>query len=224
MRRAALLLAAASSAALSAGACARGEPPSSSAPDASPSVAPLPASLSSLPLAAAPTPPPSASVEPASSAPASTEPGKLPQTRDKPEGSGPAFDARVAALWDAIVSDVPERAMGTFFPVDAYAQIKDVPNPGADWKGRLVAAYKRDIHAFHQRLGAAADRARFASFEVGDRPRWVNPHEELNTGGYWRVFDSKLRYQIDGKDRVFAVASLISWRGEWYVVHLGSIK
>jgi hypothetical protein len=30
-------------------------------------------------------------------------------------------------------------------------------------------------------------------------------------------------YQLDGQTRSFGIASLISWRGEWYVVHLGAI-
>jgi hypothetical protein len=30
-------------------------------------------------------------------------------------------------------------------------------------------------------------------------------------------------YQLGGVEKSFGIASLISWRGEWYVVHLGAI-
>jgi hypothetical protein len=115
--------------------------------------------------------------------------------------------------------------MPFFFPLAAYQQVKDVSDPGSDWKHRLVAAYGRDVHALHARLGADATRATFVGIDVPDaHARWVDPGEEYNKIGYFRVFSSRLRYTVDGEARSFEVKSLISWRGEWYVVHLGAIK
>src|SRR5208283_2360004 len=112
--------------------CSRGEPP---APDAPPSVAapelPVPSSQASAGAAA------SASSAPSAAAPAaSVDPPTLPQTRDRPVASGPAFEARVAALWSAIVADDPPQALPFFFPVAAYQQVKDIPDPASDWKHR----------------------------------------------------------------------------------------
>ena len=147
------------------------------------------------------------------------------QTKDKPEASGAGFDARVAALWDAIVKDEPDRGMPFFFPVTAYEQVKGIPNPASDWRRRLVAAYKRDIHALHKRLGEHAGGAKLLRADVPqDRARWVEPNEESNTLGYYRVYGTRLAYEIDGKERALEVTSLISWRGEWYVVHLSGFK
>ena len=206
--------------------CSRSEPPT---PDGSPSVAaPELAPPSSSPAAAAPQPTPTS---PQGAAPvASVDPASLPQTRDRPQASGAAFDARVTALWSAIVSDDPQQAMPFFFPLGAYQQVKDVPDPGSDWKRRLVAAFARDVHALHGRLGGGAAGARLVGLEVqGARARWVEPGEEYNKLGYYRVFGSRLRYAIDGdqdagETRAFDVKSLISWRGEWYVVHLSAIQ
>jgi hypothetical protein len=165
--------------------------------------------------AAGSTPAPAASVDPAS----------LPQTHDRPAASGQAFDARVAALWSAIVADDPQQGAPFFFPVAAYQQVKDIPDPASDWKHRLFAAYARDIHALHARLGSDATRATFDGIDVPEaRGRWVDPGEEYNKIGYYRVFGSRLRYQIDGAPHTFDVKSLISWRGEWFVVHLSAIK
>ena len=156
---------------------------------------------------------------------AGVDSGALPQTEDKPEASGAAFDARTHALWDAIVADDPDRAMPFFFPLAAYEQVKAITNPGSDWRRRLVAAYARDIHALHARLGASAASARFVTLEVpSDRARWVKPGEEYNKIGYYRVFGSKLRFTLEGAAKSFDVTSLISWRGEWFVVHLSSIR
>ena len=159
----------------------------------------------------------------------SVDPGVLPQTRDLPHASGAGFDARVAALWDAIAHDDPDRAMAFFFPLKAYEQVKDIGAPAADWKHRLVAAYARDIHALHASLESAGHGptggARLVTLDVPEaRARWVEPGEEYNKIGYFRVFGSKLRYEVDGTEHAFDVKSLISWRGQWYVVHLSAIK
>jgi hypothetical protein len=192
--------------------CRRGEPPT---PDASPSIA-----LPELPAPTSPVDP-----MPPSSPATTTEPALLPQTHALPHASGAAFDARVRALWDAIVGDDPNAAMTFFFPLGAYEQVKDVSNPAADWRQRLVAAYRRDIDTLHNRLGPDADRARLVALDVPEpRVRWVEPGEEWNKIGYYRVFGSKLRYTNDGSERTFDVKSLISWRGEWYVVHLGGFE
>jgi hypothetical protein len=156
---------------------------------------------------------------------AGTDPALLAQTHDAPHASGAAFDARVTALWDAIVNDDPERAMVFFFPLGAYQQVKDVGDPAADWKRRLVAAYGRDIHTLHSRLASDVASARLVALDVPEaRARWVDPGEEYNKIGYFRVFGSKLRYDVDAVEHAFDVKSLISWRGQWYVVHLSAIK
>jgi len=158
----------------------------------------------------------------AAAADAGPDPGTLPQTRDKPEASGAGFDARVAALFDAVQHDDPERAMPAFFPVTAYEQVKAASNPASDWKRRLVTAYKRDIHALHKRLGDHATETKLVRAEVPqDRAKWVEPGEEFNKLGYYRVYGTRIIYSSpEGKERSFEVTSLISWRGEWYVVHL----
>ncbi len=207
--------------------CTRAEPP---APDGSPSVAapepPVPSTSVTPPSATAPAASVTSIASASSAAPAaSVDPSTLPQTRDRPVASGPAFEGRVAALWSAIVADDPQQAMPFFFPVGAYQQVKDIPDATSDWKHRLVAAYTHDIHALHARLGADAPRATFAGIDVPEaRGRWVDPGEEYNKLGYYRVFGTRLRYEVDGATRSFDVKSLISWRGEWYVVHLSAIK
>jgi hypothetical protein len=196
-------------------ACTHREPPT---PDGAPSIA-------------LPELPPTSVIAPANTIPipiptgSGSDPAVLPQTHDMPRASGSAFEARVAALWDAIIQDDPQRAMPLFFPLGAYEQVKDVANPAADWKHRLVAAYAQDIHALHGRIAEGGARPRFVALDVPDgRARWVEPGEEYNRIGYFRVFGSKLRYEVEGAQRAFDVKSLISWRGEWYVVHLSGIK
>lgn len=198
-------------------ACSRGDPPRYQAAGVSESVAPLPPPA---PRDAGPT---DASADVVNAG--ALDPGTLAQTDDRPRAEGATFDAGVQALWEAIVRDEPDRAMPFFFPKTAYAQVKAIVSPDRDWRYRLVAAYKRDIHDAHVELGRHATEARFVAFDVSDgRARWVDPGEEGNKLGYFRVYGTKLRYEIDGKPRVLDVTSLISWRGEWYVVHLSSFK
>jgi hypothetical protein len=154
-----------------------------------------------------------------------TDPGQLPQTRDKPVADGAMFNAGVNGLWEAVVNDDPRSAMPFFFPLSAYLQVKAISDPAADWQNRLVAAYDRDIHTLHRSLGANAASAQLVGIDVPQsQAEWINPGVEYNKIGYWRVYGTRVRYTINGQPQSFAVTSLISWRGEWYVVHLGPIS
>jgi hypothetical protein len=148
------------------------------------------------------------------------------QTDEKPLASSPALERRARGLWDAIVADDPERAQSFFFPLAAYEQVKAVANPAADWRRRLLAAYARDIHALHTHLRKHAPSARWVRIEVPERrSQWVKPGREMNKLGYHRVYGSKIIYAVaDGSEHAIDITSLISWRGEWFVVHLTGFR
>jgi hypothetical protein len=126
----------------------------------------------------------------------------------------------------AITQDQYELALASFFPVVAYQQVKAIANPARDWKLRLVAAFARDVHAYRQRLGRDAARSRLLGIEVPvAHVRFMKPGSEGNRIGYYRVLRSRLRFALpDGQETSFEVTSMISWRGEWYVVHLDGFK
>lgn len=199
--------------------CTRAEPPSWDASTGS--------------LAVAPLPPPSGyagqanSVAPSGAgndaAPPEDDPGTLPQTRERPDPASPRFQARIDALFRGIVADDPQIALPAFFPPTAYAQVKAVANPKVDWERRLVAAFKRDLHAIHQRLGTK--KLSFVRLDIpAHAVRWVEPDEEMNRIGYFRVYGSRLVLDAGGHQETVEIKSLISWRGEWYVVHLSGFK
>lgn len=231
MRSGSTILAAIFVSALSIG-CPHGTPPT---PQVDAAVAPLPASSGHVSepgrIDGGPSPSSAVGVSPPSSAaPVAArsdagDPGGLPQTRDKPAQASAELEARARTLWDGIAHDDPDRALPFFFPVTAYEQVKAIPSPASDWRRRLVAAYKRDIHGLAKRLGDKGDAAKFVRLDVpDDRARWVDPNEESNKLGYWRVYGTRIVYELDGKEKSFDISSLISWRGEWYVVHLTGFK
>ncbi len=152
--------------------------------------------------------------------------GPLPQTHDTPSIESATYKVRLAHLWRAIVEDKPELADDAFFPLIAYGQVKAVAKPEVDYERRLVAAFHRDLHAYHRKLGPKPEETKFIELAVPiAKAAWVKPGEEYNKLGYYRVFNSKLRFQrADGKEGSLLVLSLISWRGEWYVVHVAGIK
>ena len=212
---------------LAAVACGHGSPPAPPGVDATTAplaVAPSPAAS---PDAAVVADAPDAALADAASVAIvdAGDPGMLPQTHDRPAATSEALTARAATLWDAIAHDDPDRAIPFFFPVHAYEQVKAIAFPAADWRRRLVSAYTRDIHALAKTLGPKAASATFVRLEVPDaRARWVEPNEESNKLGYYRVYGARLVYSVDGKERAFDLSSLISWRGEWYCVHLTGFK
>ncbi|GAC1476931.1 MAG: hypothetical protein NVS1B12_11310 [Acidimicrobiales bacterium] len=146
--------------------------------------------------------------------------GTLPQTRDKPSGSDPALAARMQLVVQAVASGDPSGALPAFFPLTAYEQVKTVANPGTDWKYRLVSLFDQDIGALHRSIGASAPTMTFTGVDVPDSTaQWVNPGAEYNRIGYWRVYNTKVRYSAGSTTGSFIVISMISWRGQWYVVH-----
>jgi hypothetical protein len=162
--------------------------------------------------------------------PPATEPpvdvGTLPQTDEEPTESGDEWARNVDLLWKAIVTDDPEVALPFFFPEGAYLQVKRMTEAEAtaDYANRLIAYYEEDIHALHRQLGAAADTAELVELSVPPAAQWIQPGVEYNKGSYWRVLNSSLVYEVGGVQRSFPVTSMISWRGEWYIVHLSSIR
>ena len=176
-------------------------------------VQPAQAQAESAPVAPSPSP---------AAAAAALDPGKLPQTHSLPGDQDPQFLAGANALWQAIVQDRPELAHPFFFPLSAYQQVKAIWNAAADYQSRLMDWYDLDIRAAHEHLGANAAAAKFVGMQVPEQDAaWIEPGAEYNKGSYYRVYGTRLDYQVNGHDASIGVFSLISWRGEWYVVHLG---
>ncbi|MHB1534309.1 MAG: hypothetical protein ACYC1D_06800 [Acidimicrobiales bacterium] len=154
-----------------------------------------------------------------------TAAGTLPQTGAFPSATAPAFLQDMAALWAAVKSGVAARGLPAFFPEAAYLQVKAISGRASDWTDRLLAGYELDIGAAHKLLGPNAASAQLVGVEVpGGAAHWVSPGTCYNQIGYFEVPNSRMVYQVDGQTRSFGIASLISWRGEWYVVHLGAVN
>lgn len=196
---------------------------------------------------ATPTSPSSAAPEPTSPQPAPTsttahvrsenpdvvvpalfdgEGNLLPQTEVRPSASSTSLQRRFELLVNAIVNNDPDVALPAFFPVQAYAQVKAIAKPERDWEQRLVGAFKRNIADYHRQLGSRAKDLRFVRVEVPEsKVQWMKPGREGNRLGYFRVLRSSLVLATaEGKEVALEVTSMISWRGEWYVVHLQGFK
>lgn len=152
------------------------------------------------------------------------DPGSLPQTAAFPAATGPAFASRMAALWSGVVTGSVPSALPAFFPESAYVELKQESDPSGDYSGRLVAEYAEDLAAAHALLGPAPTTASLIGVDVDEAfGHWVPPGTCFNAVGYFEVPDSRVVYSVDGRVASFGIASMISWRGEWYVVHLGSV-
>ncbi len=150
--------------------------------------------------------------------------GALPQTGAYPSGSSAQFQASMADLFGAVAHGTPQTAAGAFFPQAAYVQLKSIGGASSDYQDRLLAEYDQDLAAATAGLGADATSATLVSVQVPMQyAHWVPPGECENSVGYFEVANSRVVYSLGGVTRSFGIASLISWRGEWYVVHLGAI-
>ncbi len=153
-----------------------------------------------------------------------TSPGTLPQTDTVPSAVTAQFQSQMAALWAGIANDSASDAMPAFVPEAAYLQLKTIADASGDFANRLVRDYELDIAAANSLLGPDAAGATLIGVTVpSQNAHWISPGVCDNDVGYFEVANSRIVYQEDGQTRSIGIASLISWRGVWYVVHLGAI-
>jgi hypothetical protein len=148
-------------------------------------------------------------------------PAGLHQTHTFPATGTPVFRAEMTDLWTAITTGRPRFAAQAFFPLTAYTQVKAIANPAADWQSRLFGQFRLDVFAAHSYVGSGARLERV--IVPSGQASWIDPGVCYNAVGYWHVAGSRLVYRQHGRIRSIGIASLISWRGRWYVVHFGAV-
>jgi len=151
-----------------------------------------------------------------------TDPGLLPQTSAEPS-FGVSFQHQMHALWSDVSHNNVTRAHDLFFPRSAYVKMKTglLAYPQSDYAQRLLAFFDLDIAAYHRFLFiGGAPRLVAVRVNRGDAA-WIAPGHCENLIGYWHLPGVRLVYRHGAKVYSVGVASLISWRGVWYVVHLG---
>ena len=150
--------------------------------------------------------------------------GSLAQTQTVPAVDGARFKSRMRMLWSGVVHDSVADALPAFFPVTAYQRLKAIYGAASDWSGRLVRDFGLDLGAAHALLGADARGARLLRVEAhSSYAHWVPAGVCDNSIGYYELPNARVLYAVGARVRSFGIASLISWRGEWYVVHLGAV-
>ncbi len=94
-------------------------------------------------------------------------------------------------------------------------------NPRADYADRLWAFFSLDVAAYHRAMASPQSAATLIAINGDGRlATWIPPGYCENHFGYWHLPNVRIVYRDHGV-RSYAIASLISWRGEWFVIHLG---
>ena len=179
-----------------------------------PSSSPPGSSVTSAPASPRPSGPPTA-------LPVAPGAGALPQTRAFPSTNSAAFHDAMQDLWQAVTTGDARLALPAFFPRAAYQKLKAIYDPGADWDDRLWYDFTLDPGAAHRAVDPDARLVRV--IVAGYDAAWVDPGVCDNSIGYWHVSGARVVYRQHGQERSFGIASLISWRGVWYVVHFGAV-
>ncbi len=158
------------------------------------------------------------------STPTTIDPGLLPQTNVQPASSSVALQNSMRNLFYGITQDSIATALKSFFTLDSYLSVKSLQDDAYDYAARLVFEFSLDVEAAHNYI-ASQGKATFVGIYVPSaNVHYVSPGVCYNRLGYWMVPDSRLLYSVNGKTYSIGIASLISWRGTWYVVHLGAIS
>ena len=181
---------------------------------------PGPRSPSPVPSKPAPSPSP-AKTGPSVLQVAAASAGDEPQTSAFPKTTDAAFSAEVHDVWLAVTTGNPDYAKPAFFPEKAYEQVKAIADPQSDWQDRLWYDFTLDLAAVHKLVGK--DPTLVKVIVPTQYARWIPPGACYNSIGYWHVPGSRVVYRSGGVTRSFGIASFISWRGDWYLVHLGAL-
>jgi hypothetical protein len=166
----------------------------------------------------APTPAPA---RPSARPVGAADAGALPQTDARPKTTGTAFGNAVHDIWLAVTTGNPDYARPAFFPEKAYEQVKAIADPQSDWQNRLWTDFTLDLTAVHKLIGKNPKLIKVVT--PTQYAQWIPAGGCYNSIGYWHLPGSRLVYREGGVTRSFGIASFISWRGDWYVVHLGAL-
>jgi hypothetical protein len=147
--------------------------------------------------------------------------GALAQTSVLPKTSGTAFNNAVHDLWLAVTTGDPDYAKPAFFPEKAYEQVKAIADPESDWQGRLWLDFTLDLAAVHKLVKPGATLVKVTA--PTQYEQWIPAGACYNSTGYWHLPGSRLVYREGGVTHSFGIASFISWRGDWYLIHLGAL-
>ena len=147
--------------------------------------------------------------------------GTLPQTSALPKTNAAAFDNAVHDLWLAVATGNPGYARPAFFPEKAYEQVKAIADPESDWQGRLWLDFTLDVAAVHKLIKPGATLTKVITPTGSEQ--WIPAGACYNSTGYWHLPGSRLVYREGGVTHSFGIASFISWRGDWYLIHLGAL-
>src|SRR5215472_15008156 len=147
--------------------------------------------------------------------------GRLPQTQTLPTTKTVAFRSLVHDLWLAVTTGKAKYALPAFFPEAAYKQVKAIPYPDSDWQYRLWYDFTLDVAAVHPLLGKNAKLVKVIVLD--EYAAWIPPGACYKSIGYWHMPGSRVVYRQNGQVRSFGIASMISWRGDWYVIHFGAV-
>jgi hypothetical protein len=153
---------------------------------------------------------------------ASTPPGDLPQTNVEATFGAP-LTHQMRTLFEAIATGSHTLGATVFFPRAAYLRMKTgvIPNPASDYAGRLAAFFNLDLAAYHQRLFTKSASTFVRVNANPGQAAWIRPGACENRVGYWYLPRARLVMLHQHVVVSVAVASMISWRGVWYVIHLG---
>lgn len=135
--------------------------------------------------------------------------------------------AAVTSLVTTLMADI---AAGTsadqlFYPRNAYLNLKtnQIANPASDYASRLLAFFHLDEAAYRRTIYIEHPGARLIKVEVGASNVGLIPAGSCeNNASYFHLPGVRAVF-IDAAHTVFSVAinSLITWRNQWYIVHLG---
>jgi hypothetical protein len=149
-----------------------------------------------------------------------TQLASLPQTLTEP-----SLGAPLTTLADSLFADIATNnvagAERLFLPLPIFLRIKQEPNPSGDWRARLLRWFTNDLVVYHHFLFAQGTPRLLRVTTSSRDASVIQPGWCYNKAPYWHLRGVRFVFESGGVIHSVAICSLVSWRGQWYVVHLG---
>ena len=150
--------------------------------------------------------------------------GLLPQTSTEPSLAtqpGSHLYSSMDKLWNDILANNTRQADTMMFPELAYEKLKAIPYPQSDYVNRLQYLFNLDIGAYRRFLLAKGTPVFLRVVTSPEDAQWIPVGACYNKIGYWHLPGVRFVYHYGSTINSVGVLSMISWRGQWYFIHLG---
>ena len=144
------------------------------------------------------------------------------QSMVKPLAHDHALDIRMRQFYTGLRDNNNALCDKAFLPMMDYVALKQGGGNQADWRNRLMYHFHLQLAQLRKRFAASLPGSTYNGYRIPySTAHTVRVGAEENKAPYWQVFMTTMAFHDkNGRGHNFTINTLISFRGEWWIVHV----